>query len=79
MALFHKGFHDFSENMRVLYEMKGDAQEAIECLEIQRATQLSLLGQDGGEELESPVLVDKFEDKEPQAAKKDKKDKKEHK
>jgi hypothetical protein len=34
MALFHKGFHDFSENMRVLYEMKGDSQEAIECLEI---------------------------------------------
>jgi hypothetical protein len=34
MGLFHLGFHDFSENIRVLYEMKGDAQEAVECLEI---------------------------------------------
>ena len=34
MGLFHLGFHDFSENLRVLYEMKGDAQEAVECLEI---------------------------------------------
>lgn len=79
MALFHKGFHDFSENMRVLYEMKGDAQQAVECLEIQMATKISLLEQDGAEELESPVLVDKFEDKEPQEVKKDKKDKKEDK
>ena len=64
MGLFHLGFHDFSENMRVLYEMKGDAQEAVECLEIQKATQLSLLSHEGGEE-ESKVLDDKLEDKEP--------------
>jgi len=29
------------------------------------ATKISLLEQEGAEELESPVLVDKFDDKEP--------------
>lgn len=74
MKLFSLGFHDFSENLRVLYEMNGDAQDAVECLELQMATKISLLEQEGGEE-ESKIL----DDKEPQLVEQHKLVKKEQK
>ena len=59
--------------------MKGDANEALDCLQIQRATQLSLVGQVGGEESKVLEVEREEEDNGSQETKQQKHDKKEHK